>query len=137
MPTEGEILEIRKKLEEHEERISELESLFQTKGDSVKKEMSVKEFILSKKPKNDVEKTLAIGYYLEKKERLSSFNAKDLEKGFRAAKETVPENINYKVIKNIKKGHMMEAKEKKDKLKAWVLTSTGEEYVENGFKTEE
>jgi hypothetical protein len=29
---------------------------------------------------------------------------------------------------------MMEAKEKKDKLKAWNLTSTGERFVENDLK---
>ena len=32
---------------------------------------------------------------------------------------------------------MTEAKEKKDNFKAWVLTETGEKYVENGFKSEE
>ena len=30
----------------------------------------------------------------------------------------------------------MEAKEKKDKLKTWTLTSTGERFVENGLKKE-
>lgn len=133
MPNE-EIMEIKKKLEEHEERISKLESSFQAKPEAVKKEVSVKEFIISKKPKNDVQKTLAIGYYLEKYRDFSSFNAKDLEEGFRAAKEKAPENINHRVIKNIEKGHMMEAGQKKDNLKAWVLTNSGEQSVESGFE---
>ncbi len=50
------------------------------------------------------------------------------------AKEIVPGNINYKVIMNIKKGFIMEAKEKKDDLKAWTLTTTGERFVKNGLK---
>lgn len=128
--------EIRKILEDHEKRIQRLEKLFESEPIQTKKQISIKEFILTKKPKNDVEKTLVIGYYLEKFREMSFFNAKDLEDGFREAKEKVPANINYKVIKNIEKGFMMEAKEKKDKLKAWVLTSTGERFVENDLKKE-
>lgn len=136
MALDEEIMEIKKKLEEYDKRISKLESLSQTKPESVKKKISIKEFILSKKPKDDVQKTMAIGYYLEKYENLPSFNAKDLEKGFRAAKESVPNNINYKVIRNIDQGCMMEVEEKKNSLKAWVLTNSGEKHVENGFKKE-
>lgn len=136
MIPDEEIIEIKKKLEEHEKRISKLESSFQTKPETIKKELSIKEFILLKKPKGDVQRTLAVGYYLEKYENLSLFNVKDLEKGFRSAKERVPGNINDKAYQNIKRGYMMEAEEKKDDLKAWVLTNSGERYVENGFKKE-
>ena len=128
--------ETKKILEDHKRRIQRLEKLFESEPIKTKKQISMKDFILSKKPKNDVEKTLVIGYYLENFRDMSSFNAKDLEDGFREAKEKVPTNINYKVIKNIEKGFMMEAKEKKDNLKAWVLTSTGERFVENGLKKE-
>ena len=136
MASEKDIMEIKKKLEEHEERLSKLESLIQTKPEVAKKKISIKEFIIPKKPKDDVQKTLAIGYYLENYGYLSSFTAKDLEKGFRTAKERVPKNINYKVIRNIHRGFMMEAKEKKDNLKAWTLTNSGEKYVENNLKKE-
>lgn len=131
-----EILRIKRKLEELDQRISKLESLSQTKPRVIKKQVSIKEFIISKKPKDDVQRTLAIGYYLEKHEALSSFNVRDLEKRFRDAKEKIPKNINLCVIANIRKGHMMEAKEKKDNLKAWVLTNSGEKYVEGDFKKE-
>jgi len=91
---------------------------------------------LSKNPKNEMEKTLAVGYYLEKYEGFTSFNAKDLENGFRRAKEKIPRNINYEVIRNIQKGCMMEAEEKKENRKAWYLTNSGIEYVENNFEQE-
>jgi len=61
---------------------------------------------------------------------MDRFNARDLANGFRLAKEPPPTNINAKVDLNIGKGHMMEAKEKKDKFKAWVLTNSGEKFVE-------
>jgi len=133
MPLNEEIIEIKKRLEEHERRISKLEGLPQGKS-AVAKKSSVKEFILSKKVKDEVQKTLAIGYYLENYEGLTSFNVKDLEGGFRKAKEQIPGNINDKVNLNIAKGHMMDAKEKKDKLKAWVLTNSGEKFVQNDFQ---
>ena len=125
-----------KTLEEHEERISRLEKLFQTKPKDIKKKLSIREFILSKNPKSEMQKTLAIACYLEKYENFASFNVKDLENGFRRAKEKIPRNINYEVIRNIQKGYMMEAKEKKDKKKAWYLTNSGEKHVENNFEQE-
>lgn len=77
-----------------------------------------------------------IGYYLEHYKDISPFNAKDLEDGFREARESVPKNINLMVIRNIEKGRMMEAEQKKDDLKSWTLTNTGERAVEEGFKKE-
>ena len=125
---------IKKQLEEHEKRISRLEALSQTKPELIAKKLSVKEFLLSKKPMNDVQKTLVIGYYLEKHEGFASFNVKDLENGFRSSKETVPTNINVGVDRNVGKGYIMDAKEKKDNKRAWVLTNSGEQFVESGLK---
>jgi hypothetical protein len=127
------IAELKEKVEEHEKRISELEELIISKPEDIKKGISIREFILDKRPRNDVQKTLSIGYYLEKYENMPFFNVKDLEKGFREAKEMVPSNINDKVNLNIKKMHMMESKEKKEGLKCWNLTNIGERFVKNDF----
>ena len=125
------------KLEQHEKRITAIERMLISKPEAIKqKGFSIKEFILTKKPKDDVQKTLVIGYYLEKYNRMSSFNVKDLEYGFRQAREPVPKNINYKIFLNAKKGHMMEAKEQKDKLKAFNITGSGERFVENELKND-
>ena len=133
----SEIMEIKRKLDEHEKRIFELESLIKAKPIPVKKRLSIRELIRSKKPKSNVQKTLLVAYFLEKYESFISFNVKDLEEGFRSAKEKVPSNINMFVNQNIKQGYMMEFSEKKDNLKAWTLTNTGEDYVDNDFKKEE
>lgn len=130
----SEIEDIKKKLDEHEKRISKLEE-FLPKTPIVKtKKISIKEFILSKKPKNDTDKTLTIGYFLEKHEGVTPFNVKDIENGFRNAREPLPKNLSDKIQMNAKKGFIMLAKERKDKLLSWVLTNSGEKYVENGFK---
>ena len=93
------------------------------------KKISIKEFILAKQPKDDIQKTLIIGYFFEKNEGITSFNIKDLTNGFERAKEKIPTNINDKVNKNISKGYIMSTKEKKDNLVAWVLTNSGEKFV--------
>lgn len=124
---------IQQTLDDHEARLRKLEALFVRDEMPKVKKASVKEFMIAKRPQDDIAKTLVIAYFLEKYEALESINVKDLEAGFRMAKEKVPDNINYKVIKNISRGFMMEAKEKKNNLKAWTLTSTGERYVESNL----
>jgi len=108
--------------------------ILRTEYTTNKKPISIREFLLSKKLQNDVQKTLAIGYYLEQYQNMTRFNVKDLEDGFRKAKEPLPSNINDKVNMNIKKGHMMEAKEKKDNLRAWYLTNTGMNFIERNLE---
>lgn len=97
------------------------------------KKVSAKEFFLDKKPEGAVQTTLASGYYLEQFDQVGSFNKDDIERVYRLAKMTPPTNINDKVNMCIRSGYMMEAEEKKDSKKAWVLTALGEGYVEGGF----
>lgn len=98
------------------------------------KKQSIKEFLIERPPTDDVQRTLAIGYFMETQEALSSFNKDDIERGYRSAKQPPPANINDKVNLSIKNGHIMEAEEKKGNKKAWVVTSTGEQYILNGYK---
>jgi hypothetical protein len=128
-----ELNEIKDLLEEHEKRIQRLESLFKESPSRTKKQDSIKEFIISKKPKNDVQKTLIIGYYLENYLDMGFFNKNDLLKAFSEAKEKAPpkDKIYDKIDANVGKGFMMVSPEKKDNKKAWVLTNTGEKFVEN------
>ncbi len=97
------------------------------------KKMSIKEFLIDRSPANGVQTTLAVAYYLEKYDKISPFNASDIEKAFRSAKEPVPNNINDKANMCIKNGHLMEGEDKKDNMKAWVVTRSGEQYVQEKF----
>jgi hypothetical protein len=132
--SEKELAELKKTIQSHERRISDLESLKGKKPAQIPKEISVKEFILDKKRSSDPNKALTIGYYLEKLRKISPFTIRDLEQLFREAREPLPSNTNDVVNQDIAKGFMMEAEEKKDGRKAWTLTSTGEKFVENGLK---
>lgn len=98
------------------------------------KPQSAKEFLIGLKLGTAVEKTAALGYFVETVSQVGPFNVDDIEAAFRSAKEKVPTNIGDMVNKNIKKGLFMEHGEKKAGKKSWVLTSTGETLAENGFK---
>jgi len=101
-----------------------------------KKKQSIKEFILQKKPKSDVEKVLVMGYFLEKQESFKCFNADDIRNAYVTSKESIPDNINDKINLNIKKGLITEYPEKKENKKTYHLTSTGEQVVENWSQNE-
>jgi len=125
---------IEQRLLELEARVSKLEegglSPCAGSATTTQKKISAKEFLMKNELKSEAQKTLALGYYLEYVEGVSSFNIDDLVSVLQAAKEKRPKNINDMVNKNIGRGLLMEAAEKKDSKKAWVLTSTGEKYVE-------
>jgi len=128
--------DVKKILEDHEKRISALENL--TKGSkslTPSKAKSLKEFIIEKNPKSDVNKTLSIAYYLEKFENQNLVTSKDIAEGYRRAKEKVPKNVTDMIQKNIAKGFMEESDTEKENQKAWYITNSGERFVENDFKT--
>ena len=133
MTSKNEINEIKKELGKHEKRLNILEKFIEKPID-IKEKMSIKGFIIEKAPKNDVDRALAIGYYLEKYESYSSFNANDLVKGYQDARCKVPVNPWDKIQINLKKNYIMDADEEKDGQKSYVLTIEGEKYVKNYFK---
>lgn len=94
------------------------------------KKMSVAEFLKSKNPKGHDDKILVFGYFVEKVERSSSFNVDDIKRCYLQAKTPVTKNIPTYTALLTKKSYIMDASEKKDNKKAWVLTTSGENYVE-------
>ena len=128
-------------LQEHEKRIKQLEQKLggseapvQQPAPPAPKVLTVRAFMVEKSPTDDVQRSLVIGYYLEKHAGMVSFNAKDIERGFVDAREKVPGNVADKILKNVWKGHMMQVNDDKDGLKAYVLTNAGTKFVEGGIK---
>jgi hypothetical protein len=130
--------ELESVLRNHETRINKLEAALsapeQRGAISIKKDLSLKEFILQKQPKSEPHTALAIAYYLEKYRQISQFTISDLEEGFKNAKEPIPSNLSDAVYKNAKRGLFMELKGKKEGKKIYTITNTGERLVENNFK---
>ncbi len=125
---------LEKKLHELELRVKKLENALTSDSIATKpktKKMSAKEFMLTKDLKTVVQEVLALCYFLEQNEGMESFNTNDIMSVFRLAKVKLPANINDTVNKNIAKGYIMEAADKKDTKKAWTLTASGETFVES------
>jgi len=124
---------IGKKIEELESRISKLEILIAAQPPKLtQKKLSLREFVLSKKPNTEAQVGLLIGYYLEHFEGKTSFTAKDISDGFRLAKEPVPANVSDIIFKNAKKAFIDETKEKTGGIKSWTLTNSGIQEIEGG-----
>jgi hypothetical protein len=136
MDTDRVMDEMDQRLRDLETRVRAIEKRFEDEGmvsPARGKKQSAREFLLTKKISTETQKALALAYYLEHVEGLESFNVPDLEKAFRAAREKLPANMNDVVNKNIARGFLMGANEKKDSKKTWYLTSTGERVVENNM----
>lgn len=121
---------------ELEQRITSLEKVLSAgRNETIqpRKPVAIQEFILSRKPRTEVERTLAIAYFLERIEGLASFTVDDLRDAYSRAKEPKPKNLNDAVNKSIRKGCMTEARERTGKLKAWIVTNTGEKLVISNF----
>ena len=129
---------LEQRVEELEKRIARIETALPSNGIALTvaktKKLSPKEFLMTRELKRETQKALALGYYLEHIEGMENFNIVDLETVFRSAKERPPQNMNDTINKNIARGFLMETKEKKDSKKAWILTSTGENHVEEKLK---
>lgn len=132
------ILEAIKKLEE---RVSRIESgssdaSFGEKAaaPAASKKLSIKEFLLEHPPTNDIQRTLAIGYFLETHVGMACFTKADLEKGYRDAREPTPSNISMNIKRCISHGHMMEAQEKTNSKTSYVITRSGEQFVAARYK---
>jgi hypothetical protein len=61
------------------------------------KKLSIKEFLLEHPPTTDIQRTLAVGYFLETHGGMTSFTKAELEKGYRDAKEPMPSNIGVNI----------------------------------------
>lgn len=130
------IKKLEKRVSDLEHRVEELKNMLMATGtnSTVRKpqeKMSINEFLKTKKLEDGVKRSLSIAYWLDYFEKVDSFNVSDIEDAFRAARLSVPKNVNDKVNMNIKNGHMAENKEKKEGKKTWYVTNSGADLVEN------
>lgn len=109
---------------------SAVSSPIQVTNESSKK-TSLAEFLKTKNPKSHGDKILAFGYFLEKFRDYSSFNLNDIDTCYKEARIPKTKNFPHYIAQLIRDGYLMDAEEKKDNKKAWILTDSGLKYVEN------
>lgn len=133
--------DIETRVAELENRVKALESELRgnpvaTKNDK-KKNISINEFLLEKKPGTAMDSALAIAVYHEKFSGANSFNANDILDLIRKAKQKKPKNINDLINKNISKGYFEEDTVGEDGKKRWYVTNSGTAVVDNNFSRNE
>jgi predicted nucleotidyltransferase component of viral defense system len=94
------------------------------------RKVSLSEFFNSKNPKSHGDKILVFGYYLEKIMNESSFNLAEIERCYMQSRMPKTKNFRPYITQLIRDGFLMDAEEKKDSKKAWILTDSGIKYVE-------
>ncbi len=122
-----------------ERRVSALEATPVASTPSRGHAPTPREFLLSKGPKSQNDKTLAAGYYLEMIQGKATFNLDHLEAFYEAAKEARPKNRRDAAFQNVKRGYFREVGDRVQASTAkneWSLSNTGIKRVEDGFPKE-
>lgn len=134
--------EISNELKDHEERLKKIEELLFKQDRNVapvsapSKKISINEFVVEKKPADDLQRTTLFAYFLEKHQGQERFNSDDMKECFRNARATMPQNISDKINQCIKKGWISEDTVLKDGKKSFYLTNEGVIAVDNNFQKE-
>jgi len=134
--------DVEARLADFERRIAILEARGgrRTSGPASRSEPkpSPREFLIAHMPKNDGDRTLAAGYYIEIISGLDSFSFDDIEAFYTQAKEPAPANRRDPPYQNVKKGYFREVGKRqvgKMARNRWALTNLGIARVEAGFPT--
>jgi len=102
----------------------------QPTNNAVERPTSLGEFISLKQPQSHYDNILCFGYFLEKNKGMESFTLEEIDGSYREARIPPTKNFGPYMAHLIKTGQIMQAAEKKDSRKAWQLTDTGLQYVE-------
>jgi hypothetical protein len=129
-----ELKKVLEELQDHERRISRIERALGPESRRPVTKLSIRELLILKRPRTDIEKTLVVGYHIELVQGISPFNASNLANGFAKAKEPLPSNLGVMINENIRKGYMEELEEEKGSSRALRLTNSGIKRVEDGFQ---
>jgi hypothetical protein len=92
------------------------------------KKTSAAEFLKSSNARNQVDRALVLGYYLEKMDRVTSFTSTEIAQLGKDTKQPFA-NASDIVAKLTGRGLMMSAGDKEGQ-RAYALTASGETYVE-------
>jgi hypothetical protein len=93
------------------------------------RQLSPAQFFKLGNPRTDNDRTLLASFFLEKYRNAQSSTAAEIREVIREAKVPPPRNPNESINQNIRKGLLMTAGEKENKM-AFVVTSDGEALVE-------
>jgi hypothetical protein len=98
--------------------------------------INLNEFLAAAAPKSHVDRLVAIAYHSLHLGDESGVTIEEVLNGYAAARLGKPKNIHDVVAQCVRRGLLIQLSSKKDGAKAWIVTPTGENYVEGGFQTQ-
>ena len=103
-------------------------------GERAPIQTNLNEFLAAKGPKTHVDRLTAIAYHSLHSGDEAGVTVDEVLDGYARARVTKPKNIHDLVAHCVRRGFLIEAASRKDGVKAWVITPTGETYVEKSFQ---
>lgn len=92
--------------------------------------MQINELLASKNLKSHMDKVEAIAWHFLWQGSDDSVTRKDILDAYGKRRMQKPQNLTDVINYSVRRGHLVDALEKKDGQKAWSITPTGERYIE-------
>jgi hypothetical protein len=95
---------------------------------------NLNEFLAAKAPKTHVDRLTAIAYHSLHSGDEVGVTVEEILEGYTRSRTAKPKNVHDVVGQCMRRGFLIESESRKDGAKAWVITGTGEAYVEKSFQ---
>jgi hypothetical protein len=95
-------------------------------------DMDLTEFLAAKKATTHPDRVVAVAYYMYHTQNGAGVTTQDLTDAYGRARVKRPQNFPDVIAACVRRGRLVEG-ERKDGLKSWVITRTGEAYVEQNL----
>ena len=95
-------------------------------------DMDLTEFLAAKKATTHPDRVVAVAYYTYHTQNGAGVTTQDLTDAYGRARLKRPQNFPDVIAACVRRGRLVEG-ERKDGLKSWVITRTGEAYVEQNL----
>lgn len=95
-------------------------------------DMDLTEFLASKKVATHPDRVVAVAYFIYRTQNGAGVTTQDLTDAYSRARVKKPQNFPDVIAACVRRGRLVEG-ERKDGMKAWVITRTGETYVEQNL----
>lgn len=94
--------------------------------------MDLAEFLAAKKVTTHPDRVVAIAYHAYHTQDGAGVTTHDLAEAYSRARVKKPQNFPDVIAACVRRGRLVEG-ERKDAMKSWVITRTGEEWIEQGM----
>ena len=95
-------------------------------------DMDLTEFLASRKAATHPDRVVAVAYYFYRTQGGAGVTTHDLTEAYSRARIKKPQNFPDVIAACVRRGRLVEG-ERKDGMKSWVITRTGEAFVESSL----